>query len=506
MATRAMPRGRALTPAWAERLHHAALAAIVAAGAILRLTALNRQSLWFDEIDVVVRAQRPFADVLRTFTQTGENGPLYNLLLAIWIRLAGISELAVRFPSAVAGILTIPLLYLVVRELVDPRSGLLAALLLAISPYHIWYSQEAKMYSLLVLFAAASTYCYVKALTTGHPAWWLGWVVVTSLMFYTHVASVLVFVAQVGYALCTARVWSCRKRAWLLCVAALTLPYLPIALWAVRVVGGGVNTWQPDVGLWEAVRILGIKFALNRYDQSLETRAALLYLALATIGLLSVAFKRLPQRWWLLLLGLALVPVVGLWLLSLRQSVFSDRYAIVALPAWLALAGCGLAWLLAGRRFWPVGLIGIFLVLIFAWGPIRDVNRSSTAEKEDWRSAWAEVNRQAQPGDGIIIHPGYIVTTYDYFSQREPGLSSYPIATLPSFQVGWLSDELMAHKLERQLAGSSRVWLVESPDRVPNEDPDGKVAAWLNANGTLIDEREYNGVYVALYALHPSAT
>src|SRR3990172_4764896 len=120
--------------------HYATLAVIVFCGAWLRFTALNRQSLWFDEIGIVVRAQQPFADVLRTFTRTGENGPAYNVLLAVWIRIAGISEIAVRFPSAVAGTLTIPLLYLLGRRLGGPFLGLLAAGLLAISPYHIWYS------------------------------------------------------------------------------------------------------------------------------------------------------------------------------------------------------------------------------------------------------------------------------------------------------------------------------------------------------------------------------
>ena len=64
-------------------MHYATLAAIIVAGAVLRLTALNRQSLWFDEIDVVVRAQQPLGTVLRTFVDQGENGPLYNILLAL---------------------------------------------------------------------------------------------------------------------------------------------------------------------------------------------------------------------------------------------------------------------------------------------------------------------------------------------------------------------------------------------------------------------------------------
>lgn len=484
--------------------HYSALTATVLAGAWLRVTALRRQSLWFDEIDVVVRAQQPLTDVVRTFARSGENGPLYNLLLAIWIRIAGISELAVRFPSAVAGALTIPLLYLLVRRIAGSTTGLLSAGLLAFSPYHIWYSQEAKMYAMLVLLVVASTLCYVEALSRKRARWWIAWVIVTSLMFYTHVASVLAFVAQVAYGLVAARRGRRWERAWLLAVGALTLPYLPIAVWALRVVGGGVATWQPDVSLWDAVHIIGIKFAVNRYDPSIEVRAALLYTALAAYGLLRL--QRTARRaCWLLLLCLAIVPVVGLWAVSLRQSVFSDRYAIVALPAWLTLVGAGLTTLIAGRRSWPLGALAAFALVVFAWGPIRDVNRTWSAEKEDWRSAWAELNRRAIPGDAIIVHPGYLITTHDYFAQREPGLRRFPVATIPSFRVGWFTHDMMVRAVARQIGDASRIWLVQSPDRVPDDDPDGRLEAWLRSSGPPLFDYSVTGVRVTLYNAPPHA-
>ena len=137
----------------AQISHYYVLAAIFLFGAYLRFTLLGRQSLWFDEADIVVRAQRSWSDVLSTFTIQGENGPLYNVVLAAWIRIAGVSEAAVRFPSAVAGVLAIPAIYILGRQIGGKQSGLLAAGLLAISPYHIWYSQEAKMYSIVALLS-----------------------------------------------------------------------------------------------------------------------------------------------------------------------------------------------------------------------------------------------------------------------------------------------------------------------------------------------------------------
>lgn len=482
--------------------HYLVLAMIVIVGAVLRLTALNRQSLWFDEIDVVVRAQQPLGTVMRTFVAEGENGPLYNILLALWVRLVGVSEIAVRFPSAVAGILAIPLIYLLARRLTSPTTGLLAAGLLAISPYHVWYSQEAKMYSLVVLLALASSACLAEALERNRRIWWAAYAIMTTLLFYTHVATVLVFVGQTAYVLATHRRWRGRERGWLVAAGVLTLPYVPIALWAMRVVGGGVQTWQPAVSLWDAVRILGVKFSVNRADTLVETRAALLYVALAVAGAVVLALRRDRQRWWLLLVALSAVPVVGLYLVSLRQSVFSDRYAIVALPAYLILVAAAVVWLIRQRLLWPVSLVVLFLLTSFAWGPLRDVNRSTVAQKEDWRSAYAWVADRAQPGDVLLLHPGYIITTFDYYSQREPRLQQYQVATIPSFSVRWLDEPLMVQMIRDQVGDSRRYWLIESSVRADVEDPDQRLAGWLERRGSLLESHEVNGVYIRLFELH----
>ena len=487
----------------AASLHYLTLGAIVVAGAWLRLTGLNRQSLWFDEVDVVVRAQRPFDQVLRTFVAAGENGPLYNAMLAIWVRLAGISEIAVRFPSAVAGILTIPVLYLLARQVAGSRAGLLAAGLLAVSPYHLWYSQEAKMYTIVVLLAVLSSLLLVEALARNRAVWWVAYVVATSLMFYTHVATVLVFAAQSGYVVLARRVWRGRERGWLLAAAALTLPYLPIALWAAKVVGGGVATWQPDVGLWDAVSILGIKLAVNRSTTDIERLGAAVYALLAVGGVYALWRSRRPQQWWLLLAALVVVPIVGLWAVSLRQSVFSDRYAIVALPAYLTLVAAAVAALIAGRRTWSLGFVSLFVLLAFAWTPIRDVNRATAAVKEDWRSAYADVARRAEPGDAIIVHPGYMITTLEYYEQREPALRQYPAVTIPTFKVKWLTRELMVQQVRDQARSARRFWLVESPDRVPAEDPDDTLVSWLSSTGTVLYQHDVTGVRITLVEMPP---
>lgn len=483
-------------------LHYLMLGSIIVAGALIRLTGLNRQSLWFDEADVVVRAQRPLGEVLRTFTAAGENGPVYNLFLWAWVRIAGISEIAVRFPSAVAGAIAIPLIYLLGKRLAGRTAGLVAAGLLAVNPYHVWYSQEAKMYAFVVVLALLSSLALIEALNRNTWSAWIPYIAITSLMFYTHVTTVLIFVAQSLFVFTTLNMWQGRQRRWLISVAALTLPYLPIALWAWTVVQGGARLWQPDVSLWEAIRIVGVKFAANRSDLVIEQRSAVLLFALALCGIVGLLLKHRWRASGVFLLALTSLPVIGIYLVSIRNSVFSDRYVIVALPAYLILAAAGVVVLWRHRWLWPVGVVALVMVTSYAWATLRDVNLSTGAEKEDWRSAYALVADQAQPDDIILLYPGYMLTTYQYYSQREPRLEQYEVATIPTFRAPWLDERIMVEHIEQQVGRPERIWLVESPDRIPAEDPDSTLERWLTEHSDVLVERQVNGVHMTLFEVH----
>jgi mannosyltransferase len=486
----------------APALHYAVLGLIIVAGSVLRLTGLGRQSLWFDEVDVVVRAQRPLDAILDTFTAAGENGPVYNLFLWAWVRIAGISEIAVRFPSAVAGALAIPLIYLLGRRLAGRTAGLVSAGLLAINPYHVWYSQEAKMYAMIVVLAILSSLLLVEALNRNTIRLWIGYVAVTTLMFYTHVTTILVFVAQAMFILATFQSWRDRLRPLLLSGAALTLPYIPIAIWAWRVVGGGARTWQPDVSLWEAVRIVGIKFAANRSEVFIEERLALMMAALAILGAAALVARRRLNESGVLLITLAVIPVIGIYLASVRNSVFSDRYVLISLPAYLILAAVGIVILWRHRYIWPIGVIALVLIFSYSWATLRDVNLADSAEKEDWRSAYALVAEEALPDDVILTHPGYTLTTYQYFSQREPRLERIETITIPTFRVNWLNEQNMVEWIVNRVGQPDRLWYIESPDRVLAEDPERTLEGWLEGNSDIVEERVYNGVRVLLFDIH----
>jgi len=132
--------------AHSTRLGNIVLILLLLAAFTLRLYRLDHQEIWGDEAHSAYVASLPLSSTVSPRTET--NPPLYHLLLYFWVKTTGSSVFALRFLSLVLGVLTVPLVYRLARLAFGRPAGLLAALLCAISPFHVYYSQEARMYAL----------------------------------------------------------------------------------------------------------------------------------------------------------------------------------------------------------------------------------------------------------------------------------------------------------------------------------------------------------------------
>ncbi len=142
-----------------------AMVALCVAAAAVRVA--TSRGLWVDEAISVSQAQLPFGEMLADVRNTDVHPPLHHALLWVTVRLFGTSEFAVRLPSLIAGVALVPVVGWVGRLLYDRRTGWVAAVLAAIAPFGVWYSQEARMYSLFMLFAALAIGLQVQALRRG---------------------------------------------------------------------------------------------------------------------------------------------------------------------------------------------------------------------------------------------------------------------------------------------------------------------------------------------------
>ena len=173
------------------------LAVITFCGAWLRISHLGNKSLWLDEGATVALARASWQHFAWVWWHGEANlQTIYFLLMRGWIHL-GSSEPFLRLPSAIFGIVTIPALYSAARKFTGVWESLAAAALLAFSPSAVYYSQEARGYTLATLLVLASTYFFVRAVDGGRRRDWVLWTLCGMVAFYCHDFTALVLVAEV---------------------------------------------------------------------------------------------------------------------------------------------------------------------------------------------------------------------------------------------------------------------------------------------------------------------
>ncbi len=136
---------------------------IILVGLFLRIYALSSDSLWNDEIGSIKISKLELFQIAGRY-DVETNPRIYYIILHYWINLFGDSEFSVRFPSAIFGLFAILMMYKVGTLIFDREVGVLSSLILALSTFHITYSQEARMYSLMVLLTLLSIYFFIKLL------------------------------------------------------------------------------------------------------------------------------------------------------------------------------------------------------------------------------------------------------------------------------------------------------------------------------------------------------
>jgi uncharacterized membrane protein len=156
---------------------------ILAAG--LRIYQINNRDFWYDEAFTGIAVREKFHDMMAMIIND-VHPPLYYFLTKFFASSFGYSVFGIRLFSAIFGVLGVWALYLFTKELFDRRTALWAALIIAISPFAIQYSQEARMYVLLVFFITIAAYFFTRALKTNRTKYYVFWGIFTGLSFLTH--------------------------------------------------------------------------------------------------------------------------------------------------------------------------------------------------------------------------------------------------------------------------------------------------------------------------------
>src|SRR4051794_21466393 len=225
-ATVTLPRTEAIS---ISRRYAVALVAVIVFGAVLRFATLDTQSFYLDETGTAWLMQKSFWGMLGALPGSESAPPLCYVLLWPWAKLWGTGEVGLRSFSALVGTATIPIAYAIGARLATKRAGLIAAALVTVNPLLVWYSQEARVYALLVTVAALSLLAFAMALRDPGPRAVALWCLASAVAVLTHYFAIFLIVAEAAILY---RASPARRRLLLACagIAATGLALLPLAI------------------------------------------------------------------------------------------------------------------------------------------------------------------------------------------------------------------------------------------------------------------------------------
>ena len=435
----------------------------------LRIAFLGYESLWADEVVTIRDSLKPITDIVNQ--RWDPHPPLYYLLLHYWLKLDQ-SDAFTRLPSVIFGVTSVWLIYQIGLRLASRRAAWFMAMLLAVSPLHIWYSQETRMYAMVVMWALASTFLWILLLQERYKSlWvWVGYIVTTCLGLYTHYSMLLIVIGQNLFVLAR---WVARAKGrsqyplkyWLVSQLMLVLLYIP---WSREL----PNHWQvirdsTDYPLW----ILSTPPAL--FTGFLLGIVAFVLLVL-WLRKPEVFSKRVVRYAVYVFLIATVVLFLGFTAMAMTNRMTTiKRQTLILFPLLIVLLVY--LWSYSGKR-WQYG-VTVLVVVTFLATCINMI----TYQKPRWREAVAFVQEQASANDGIVLNPSWINGPFSYYVQQNGEGSALPLSEP---QVVPLQD---AHET---------TWLIVNTKHELWQDPDHEVRNWLLSHYELSETTQFGELEV----------
>jgi len=495
------------TVATLRQSHRLRLLAVLLIAFGLATFQLDFQSLWYDEGVTAIVTQRGAA-WLTQWTAHDIQPPLYYYVVAGWGVLAGWSEWSLRFPSAWFATLGAALMAtLALRLSRSLHVGLLAALLFALHPLLIYYSQEARMYAQLTALGMLAAYLITRLADSPTPSpWlWIGFVIVGVASVYTHYFAVFLLVGLAVAFWVDIRHWqpggraASKERALLLAGAAILLLYTPWLSAIFTQLREDRSYWAGALKLHEAATKVAISFTSG--ETVFEQTAWWLligYAALTVLAVVNLLRGGAPSRRLLLYAGCwLLIPVVAVLALAVVIPKFNARYVIEALPALLLIWAAGFG--MRGEahhmqdapppsqfatRFSPQFFgrtATLLLILGFAYGAFGWFFNPSFS-KDQWRQITQFLRPRIAEDEAVILVSGHAWPVWHYYA---PDIAPVRLPELEILDVDAVLDfQTTGETLRREFSAESGLrgaWLLTWQDEVV--DPNSVTAVQLELSG-----------------------
>jgi len=381
----------------------------------LRIFGIGSESFWNDELSSMTRSSYSnLQEVVELGVVPDVHPPGYQIFLFFIENTLGNSEIALRFPSAIAGVLTVLVTYLIGKKLSSRRTALLGSAMLAVSPVHIWLSQEARPYAVLILLTALSVYllvCYLKRDQDNQGTGLLFFMAVTFILLeYLHYFGLLIYALAGGCLLIHSVL---RKQNRLLVVLSLLVPALAYIPWIpVMLAQSAGNSYIEPPGMMSIVYLF---IEYMGWSKLLLAVFALLFVPTVRSFIRgAVSYKK---GFATFILWIVTPMSVSIAVSLLATPVFTSRNMMVALPAVLLLQALCITEGIEDRK--SGNLIGLAVLLLMVFQLVFVRKHYTEPHRNQFReAAYYTVEHVADPEKAIILTSAWNNAYFDYYFQR----------------------------------------------------------------------------------------
>jgi mannosyltransferase len=451
------------------------LIVLTAAGIFLRFFNLTFNSIWLDEAATYDFARNSFLEIWN-ITATGEfNPPLFHWIEHFML-FFGNSEYVLRFVPALLGAFTIPLFYLIGKEMYDRNAGIIAAAVLAFSPFHVLYSQDARAYTTVLFFFSIALFFFLSGLRTGKRSDWGVFGIFSALAFWTHfyvfIAIAILFIYAI-FSLGRKNGWKIPTfTGWILSVVVFLIATLPLLIVTVHLFLIRTSA-PPTYGArgFDAIQLTFIQF--SGYTIYLTA----IFIVLFVLGL--VQLFKVRKDTFILSVLVIMGTLLASYIFSFVMPMI-PRYLIFMLPFFFVPIASSYHIFFRATKTPMIVYIMIILILAVCIPQLYSYN--TTYSKEDWRGLAQNLQGATQPGDVIVAVPTYVQMPLEYY---------YSNSTDGTIIVGASNlQELQEIPVKYQ---NTTIFYIVTPD-ISATDPSGASIQWLETKTMYVGNQ--GGIYV----------
>jgi len=390
---------------------------IVFLAIFLRIYDLGSESIWYDEACSIQIASSSTMNIFLGKAKDLGNPPLHSILLHFWIKFFGKNEVSVRSLSAIFGIFSLILIYKICNLLFNEKISLLSTFIFAISPLHVYLSQEARTYTLVTFLCLTSMLFFLKFIRLKKNIHLMGYIITTFLSIYSHYFAFFIIISQNLFLIIYWKEYKDIFYKWL--IGQISVVLLFIIFWGSPFISQitqegnlqrSATTWYKHILFFPIYYSVGDTLVWK--ESTLIELLIFIPFILAAFGIPfifgTMHLLKNKKLLYFLLLWL-FMPIVIPGIISLFFSpLYSSRYSIMASLAYYSLIGAGIFYFRTKLR-----LIFIFgIVILSAFSLIRYYSLNF---KFEWRHAASFIEKNSQPKDIILFDADMGETPFSYY-------------------------------------------------------------------------------------------